>query len=54
MNLCSIIKKEGGSADAKLVWSRSNLKLPEFYKQLKKEIDEGYIYKPPKVMMENS
>ncbi len=52
-SLAAIIKKEGGSADAKLVWSRSKLNLPEFYKQLKKEIEAGYIYKPLKAMTEH-
>lgn len=35
-------------ADAKSVWSKSGLTLPDFYKQLKKEINAGFINLPPK------
>lgn len=34
------------NADAREVWIKSKLELPIFYKQLKKEIDLGYIYLP--------
>ncbi|MES2675066.1 MAG: restriction endonuclease subunit S [Pseudomonadota bacterium] len=44
--LAKIIKDEGGDADAKQVWKKSNLDLPNFYKQLKVEIAAGYIVKP--------
>jgi type I restriction enzyme S subunit len=33
-------------ADAKVVWSKSKFDLPTFYKQLKKEINAGYINPP--------
>lgn len=35
-------------ADAKSVWLKSGLALPDFYKQLKKEIDAGFVNLPPK------
>ncbi|MEZ9581636.1 restriction endonuclease subunit S [Vibrio cyclitrophicus] len=35
-------------ADAKSVWSKSGLDLPNFYKQLKIEIEAGYVHLPPK------
>lgn len=35
-------------ADAKNVWSKSGMDLPSFYKQLKKEIDAGFINLPSK------
>jgi len=35
-------------ADAKSVWSKSGLTLPDFYKQLKKEIDAGFVNLPSK------
>ncbi|MGL1461486.1 restriction endonuclease subunit S [Vibrio parahaemolyticus] len=35
-------------ADAKVVWSKSGMDLPNFYKQLKKEIDAGFINLPSK------
>ncbi|WP_417882787.1 restriction endonuclease subunit S [Vibrio rumoiensis] len=35
-------------ANAKVVWSKSGMDLPNFYKQLKKEIDAGFINLPSK------
>lgn len=34
--------------DAKKVWSKSGMELPDFYKQLNKEIDAGFINLPSK------
>ena len=48
--LAPLIGKKG--ADAKLVWSKSKLELPEFYKQLKLEITAGFIEKPTKAEFE--
>lgn len=39
-------------ADAKTVWSKSKLNLPEFYKQLKLEITAGFVAKPAKAEFE--
>ncbi|MEH6458108.1 MAG: restriction endonuclease subunit S [Cocleimonas sp.] len=39
-------------ADAKIVWSKSKLNLPEFYKQLKVEITAGFVAKPAKAEFE--
>ena len=39
-------------ADAKIVWSKSGLELPEFYKQLKLEISIGFVAKPAKAKFE--
>lgn len=44
--LAKIIVSLGGAADAKEVWKKSNLDLPEFYKQLKIEIESGFIRRP--------
>lgn len=44
--LASQIASEGGSADAKVIWNKSKFDLPQFYKQLKKEIKAGYINQP--------
>ena len=44
--IAPIILESGGSADAKDVWSKTKLSLPEFYAQLKIEIDAQYILKP--------
>lgn len=41
-----ILKQEGGNADAKEIWNKSRFSLPDFYKQLKKEIEAGYIEMP--------
>ncbi|EOG7641955.1 restriction endonuclease subunit S [Vibrio cholerae] len=41
-----IIQQEGGKADAKEIWNKSQFSLPDFYKQLKKEIEAGYIEMP--------
>ncbi|EJB5290845.1 restriction endonuclease subunit S [Vibrio cholerae] len=41
-----ILKQEGGNADAKDIWNKSQFSLPDFYKQLKKEIEAGYIEMP--------
>ncbi|EGR0728034.1 restriction endonuclease subunit S [Vibrio cholerae] len=41
-----ILKQEGGNADAKEIWNKSQFSLPDFYKQLKKEIEAGYIEMP--------
>lgn len=39
-------------SDAKVVWKKSGLELPKFYKQLKSEISSGYIAKPAKAEFE--
>lgn len=44
--IAPIILELGGLADAKDVWARTNLSLPDFYAQLKLEIDAQYIFKP--------
>lgn len=44
--IAPIILELGGSADAKDVWGKTRLSLPEFYAQLKVEIDALYIKKP--------
>ncbi len=44
--LASQIASEGGSADAKVIWNKSKFDLPQFYKQLKKEIKAGFINQP--------
>jgi len=41
-----------GGADAKDVWNKSKLKLPEFYKQLKLEIKSEFVAKPAKAEFE--
>ncbi|GIB52966.1 Type I restriction-modification system specificity [Vibrio cholerae] len=41
-----ILKQEGGNADAKVIWNKTQFSLPDFYKQLKKEIEAGYIEMP--------
>lgn len=44
--IAPIILAEGSQADARATWSKSKLDIPEFYKQLKKEILAGFIAKP--------
>jgi type I restriction enzyme S subunit len=44
--IAPVILELGGSADAKDVWSKTKLSLPEFYAQLKIEIEAKYIIKP--------
>lgn len=44
--IAPVILELGGSADAKDVWSKTKLSLPEFYAQLKIEIEARYIIKP--------
>lgn len=44
--IAPIIGELGGSADAKDVWSKTKLSLPDFYAQLKIEIDAQYIVRP--------
>jgi len=44
--IAPILLASGGAADAKDVWSKTKLSLPEFYAQLKIEIDAKYIVKP--------
>lgn len=44
--IAPLVQAEEGNADAKLVWSKTKLDLPSFYKQLKKEIEAGFIAKP--------
>lgn len=44
--IAPILLELGGSADAKDVWGKTKLSLPEFYAQLKIEIDARYIIKP--------
>jgi type I restriction enzyme S subunit len=51
--LALLIKNEGGEADAKTIWNKSNFDLPKFYKQLKKEIKAGYINQPSKADFEH-
>jgi len=51
--LAALINKEGMDADAKVVWSKSKFDLPTFYKQLKKEINAGYINRPAQANFEN-
>ena len=50
--LAALVKTEGGEADAKAIWNKSGLELPNFYKQLKKEIKVGYINTPAKADFE--
>lgn len=50
--LAAAIEKEGGKADAKIIWSKTKLDLPAFYKQLKKEIKAGFVAKPPQAEFE--
>ncbi|NQZ59282.1 MAG: restriction endonuclease subunit S, partial [Lentisphaeraceae bacterium] len=51
--IAPLIKAEGGTSDAKKIWSKSKLALPEFYKQLKAEIEAGYLMKPEKAEIES-
>jgi type I restriction enzyme, S subunit len=44
--LAKIVEFFGGVADAKDVWKKSKLALPDFYKQLKNEIESGFIRRP--------
>jgi type I restriction enzyme S subunit len=44
--IAPLLLEAGGSADAKDVWSKTKLSLPDFYAQLKIEIDAKYIAKP--------
>lgn len=44
--LAVLVQEAGEHADAKSIWSKSKLSLPEFYLQLKKEIDAGYLAMP--------
>lgn len=44
--IATIIRDLGGAADAKDVWNKTQMTLPEFYAQLKIEIDANYIFKP--------
>ncbi|MFM5743798.1 restriction endonuclease subunit S [Aeromonas veronii] len=44
--LANLIEKNINKNDARDIWIKSNLELPVFYKQLKKEIDLGYIHLP--------
>lgn len=48
--LAPLISDDG--ADAKTVWSKSGLDLPNFYKQLKSEITAGFVAKPAKAEIE--
>tara|TARA_R110002012_G_scaffold321950_1_gene552701 strand:+ start:6759 stop:8753 length:1995 start_codon:yes stop_codon:yes gene_type:complete len=48
--LAPLIGEDG--ADAKSVWSKSGLKLPDFYRQLKSEITLGFVSKPAKAEFE--
>lgn len=48
--LAPLIGESG--AEAKSVWSKSGLKLPEFYRQLKSEITAGFVAKPAKAEFE--
>ncbi|USX20418.1 restriction endonuclease subunit S [Oxalobacteraceae bacterium OTU3REALA1] len=44
--LAKIIASLGGAADAKEVWKKSKLNLPDFYNQLKVEMESGLIRRP--------
>ncbi|NOI53864.1 restriction endonuclease subunit S [Vibrio crassostreae] len=44
--IAQLVLEEGDNADAKAIWMKTKLSLPEFYKQLKKEIEAGYIKMP--------
>lgn len=48
-----IVKQEGGKADAKEIWSKTQFSLPDFYRQLKKEIEAGYIEMPSPAITNN-
>lgn len=48
-----IVKQEGGKADAKEIWNKTQFSLPDFYKQLKKEIEAGYIEMPSPAIANN-
>ena len=48
-----LVKREGGKAEAKDIWKKTNLSLPEFYKQLKKEIEDEYIEMPSPAVVNN-
>lgn len=50
--IASLIDRDEGAADAKAIWSKTKLSLPKFYEQLKREIEAGYINKPPKASVE--
>lgn len=50
--ISSILLEAGRSADAKEVWRKTKLSLPEFYAQLKKEIEAKYIIKPERAIFE--
>ncbi|RPF13251.1 restriction endonuclease subunit S [Vibrio crassostreae] len=44
--IAQLVGEEGDSAEAKAIWMKTKLSLPEFYKQLKKEIEAGYLKMP--------
>lgn len=48
--IAPIVLELGGSADAKDVWNKTKLSLPEFYAQLKAEIEAQYIIKPARAV----
>lgn len=52
--IASLVKAEGGKAEAKDIWMKTGLSLPDFYKQLKSEIEHGYVEMPsPAVVNHN-
>ena len=49
-----LTQQKGNNADAKEIWQKTGLSLPEFYKQLKKEIEAGYIKMPDPAAADNN
>jgi type I restriction enzyme S subunit len=44
--IAPLLRDAGGSANAKDIWGLTRMSLPEFYAQLKKEIESKFITKP--------
>ena len=44
--IAPLVSKAGDNADARVIWNQTKLALPEFYRQLKVEIDAGYLAMP--------
>ncbi|CAH6850345.1 Type-1 restriction enzyme EcoEI specificity protein [Vibrio chagasii] len=49
-----LVKQEGGTAEAKEIWMKTKLSLPQFYQQLKKEIEAGYLKMPTPAVVNNN
>jgi type I restriction enzyme S subunit len=49
-----LVTQGGGKADAKEIWIKTHLSLPDFYKQLKTEIEAGYIEMPSPAVISKS